>query len=57
MKPEKRETEPELRPDGWDRFEKAVDEAMKASPKRHVESGVKSEKAEPPAHDRSKNYD
>lgn len=31
-KPEKRETEPELRPDGWNRFEKAVDEAVKSGP-------------------------
>jgi len=35
--PEKPETEPELRPDGWERFEKAVDAAMKPSPKQAAE--------------------
>lgn len=32
--PVKVHQDPEIRPDGWERFEKAVDEAVKGGPKR-----------------------
>lgn len=35
-KNEKRAKEPELRPDGWERFEEAVDAAVKSGPKHRV---------------------
>jgi hypothetical protein len=53
-KPEKRETEPELRPDGWDRFEKAVDVAVKPRlnlPSKQKDRTSSVEKAEKP-HDK-----
>lgn len=31
--PKKQDVEPDLRPDGWERFEKAVDVAVKPRPK------------------------
>jgi hypothetical protein len=38
--PTKSKSEPELRPDGWERFEKAVDAAIKSGPK-HRETSKK----------------
>jgi hypothetical protein len=34
-KPSPKTDEPELRPDGWERFEKAVDAALHTKPQRH----------------------
>lgn len=33
--------EPDLRPDGWDRFEKAVDAAVKSGPKHKAGTAPK----------------
>ncbi len=49
--PEKPEVEPELRPDGWERFEKAVDVAVKPRlnpPSKQKDRTSSVEKAEKP---------
>lgn len=47
--PEKPEVEPELRPDGWERFEKAVDVAVTTKAKVRKKQSTKSSDVAPPS--------